>query len=34
MTDQFVPGLRYRSTAQELWALVVESLAGWEDRMN
>src|SRR5881296_4777837 len=34
MTDQFVPGLRYRSAAQELWALVVESLAGWEDRMN
>src|SRR5438094_4542002 len=34
MTDQFVPGLRYRSAAQEVWALVVESLAGWEDRMN
>ena len=34
MSDQFVPGLDYRSDAQELWALVVESLAGWEDRMN
>lgn len=34
MSQSFVPGLRYRSRAQELWALVVESLAGWEDRMN
>lgn len=34
MTVEFVPGLRYRSGAQELWALVVESLAGWEDRVN
>ena len=34
MTAEFVPGLRYRSAAQELWALVVESLAGWEERMN
>src|SRR5437870_7624823 len=34
MTAEFVPGLHYRSAAQELWALVVESLAGWEDRMN
>ena len=29
-----MPGLKYRSRAQELWALVVELLAGWEDRMN
>jgi DNA-binding MarR family transcriptional regulator len=34
MSENFVPGLRYRSGAQELWALVVESLAGWEQRMN
>ena len=34
MGDEFVPGLRYRSRAHELWALLVESLAGWEDRMN
>jgi len=34
MSANFIPGLRYRSGAQELWALVVESLAGWEQRMN
>jgi len=34
MSDEFVPGLRYRSPAHELWALLVESLAGWEERMN
>jgi MarR family transcriptional regulator, organic hydroperoxide resistance regulator len=34
MSDSFVPGLRYRSRAQELWALVVEMLGGWEDRMH
>lgn len=34
MSDEFVPGLRYRSRAQELWALIVESFAGWEERMN
>ena len=34
MGQEFVPGLRYRSRAQELWALVVESYAGWEDRIN
>jgi DNA-binding MarR family transcriptional regulator len=32
--DEFVPGLRYRTGAQELWALVIESLGGWEQRMN
>jgi DNA-binding MarR family transcriptional regulator len=26
--------MRYRSRAHELWALLVESYAGWEDRMN
>jgi len=34
VSDEFVPGLRYRSAAQELWALLVESFAGWEDRIN
>jgi MarR family transcriptional regulator, organic hydroperoxide resistance regulator len=34
MTDEFVPGMRYRSRAHELWALLVESYSGWEDRMN
>ena len=34
MSEEFVPGLRYRSAAQELWALVIESFAGWEDRIN
>lgn len=34
MSDEFVPGMRYRSAAHELWALLVESFAGWEDRVN
>ena len=34
MADQFVPGLRYRSSAQELWALLIEAFAGWEERIN
>lgn len=34
VSEEFVPGLKYRSRAQELWALVVELLGGWEDRMN
>ena len=34
MSETFVPGLRYRSRAHELWALVVESFGGWEERMN
>ena len=34
MHEEFVPGLRYRSAAQELWALMIESFAGWEDRIN
>src|SRR2546429_6750270 len=32
--DSFVPGLHYRSRAQEMWALVVESFQGWEERMT
>ena len=34
MSDSFVPGLRYRSRAQQLWALVVESFQEWEERVN
>jgi DNA-binding MarR family transcriptional regulator len=34
VSEGFVPGLRYGSRAQELWALVVEALGGWEIRMN
>ena len=30
----FVPGLRYRSPAHELWAALVESFGGWEERVN
>lgn len=28
------PGLRYTSHAQELWALVIASFGGWEERVN
>jgi DNA-binding MarR family transcriptional regulator len=34
VSESFVPGLRYRSRAQELWALVVESYGSWEERIN
>ncbi len=34
VSESFVPGLRYRSRAQELWALIVESFRDWEERMN
>lgn len=34
MSEEFVPGLRYRSAAHELWALLIESFAGWESRIN
>jgi DNA-binding MarR family transcriptional regulator len=34
VSGSFVPGLCYKSHAQELWALVVESLGGWEERIN
>jgi MarR family transcriptional regulator, organic hydroperoxide resistance regulator len=34
MSKNFIPGLRYRSRAEELWALVVESLGGWQERME
>jgi DNA-binding MarR family transcriptional regulator len=34
LADEFVPGLRYPSGAHELWALLIESFAGWEQRMN
>ena len=32
MSDDLVPGLRYTSGAQQLWAAVIESFAGWEQR--
>jgi DNA-binding MarR family transcriptional regulator len=34
VSESFVPGLRYPSRAHELWALVVESFGGWEERVN
>ncbi|HKF76663.1 MAG TPA: MarR family transcriptional regulator [Candidatus Dormibacteraeota bacterium] len=34
MSETFVPGLRYRSHAHQLWALVVESFSEWERRMD
>jgi DNA-binding MarR family transcriptional regulator len=34
MIDPLVPGHRYASGAEELWALVVASFSGWEDRVN
>lgn len=34
MSQDFVPGLRYQSPAQELWALLIESYAGWEERLT
>lgn len=34
MSESFVPGLRYRSKAQQLWALIVQSFQHWEERMN
>lgn len=34
MSQEFVPGLRYRTRAHELWALLVESLGNWEEHMN
>jgi MarR family transcriptional regulator, organic hydroperoxide resistance regulator len=32
VSDGLVPGFRYTSGAQELWALVIGALAGWERR--
>jgi DNA-binding MarR family transcriptional regulator len=34
VSETFVPGLRYRSLAHQLWALVVESFAEWERRAD
>jgi DNA-binding MarR family transcriptional regulator len=34
VSESFVPGLRYRSGAHELWALIVESFGDLEDRAN
>jgi DNA-binding MarR family transcriptional regulator len=30
--SELIPGYEYTSRAEELWALVVENLAGWEER--
>jgi len=32
VSDNLVPGLRFSSGAQQLWAAVIESFAGWEQR--
>jgi len=32
VSDDLVPGLRYTSGAQQLWAAVIASFAGWEQR--
>jgi len=34
VSDEIVPGLRYASRAQELWASVVATYAAWEERVN
>lgn len=34
VNDGLVPGFRYSSGAQELWALMVATFPGWEQRMN
>ena len=34
MSEPLVPGHRYTSAAQEMWALVIATLAGWEQRAN
>jgi DNA-binding MarR family transcriptional regulator len=34
VSESFIPGFQYPSRAHELWALVVESLSGWEGRLN
>jgi DNA-binding MarR family transcriptional regulator len=34
VSENFVPGLRYPSLAQEIWALIIESFGGWEERIN
>jgi DNA-binding MarR family transcriptional regulator len=34
VSDAIVPGYRYTSRAQELWALLIESYVDWEERIN
>ena len=34
MSETLVPGLRFSSRAQELWALVIASAATWQRRME
>jgi len=32
--SELIPGYEYRSRAEEMWALVIESLTGWEERAS
>jgi DNA-binding MarR family transcriptional regulator len=32
--SELIPGYEYGSRAEEMWALVIEALAGWEARAN
>ena len=32
--SELIPGYEYGSRAEEMWALVIEALAGWEERAN
>jgi len=34
VSDDIVPGLRYASRAQELWASVIATYGAWEERVN
>jgi DNA-binding MarR family transcriptional regulator len=34
VSDGLVPGYRYTSPAQELWALLIASFGGWEERVT
>jgi len=34
VSDDLVPGFRFSSGAQQLWAAVIESFAGWEQRIT
>jgi len=34
VSDDLVPGFRFSSGAQQLWAAVIESFAGWEQRVT
>jgi DNA-binding MarR family transcriptional regulator len=34
VSDGLVPGVHFPSRAHELWALLIQSFQGWEDRVN